>query len=325
MAQIPSIDFSSLELQSNGREGMETLSKSIVDAFSKFGVVKLKGTGLGYRNDVVKNTFQAFKKVFDSSEAEKEKYKMQRNVHGYAILKDAQEAARLNPGHLEEFFNIRGAACTVDDRDQFPWPDDASPGLSQIVKDFMAKCETLSLIVLEAIARGLGLDESDFLKIHDSMTTAESLTTLSVMHGTVAEGSDVNDFWHQHRAAYSTIGLVIEDELDGMQIQNLLDGGYIDAKSGSDDVYVFAGSILRAWTNDMMKFATLRKVITTDKEGNKPPRQTLMYFAASDNNIVVEDLKIGSGEPVEFATATNDEQTTVKKAIDNALSYCIDF
>ena len=313
MNQIPSVSLNGLNLESPAE--MKEVGQLLIDAFSQIGVVRIEGTGLGLKDAIVKKTFQVYKQLFENSEEKKQKYRLNLNFHGYLVSKESLLTSPLKPDHLEQHFNIRGAACTSEDHSQYSWPDDLSSNFSATVKEFMGKCQTLSLVLLEALALGLSLDKSFFTKVHLSMHGADSTTTLGCMHCTCGHGADHKDLWHERRTVFPTFALIFQDELDGMQFCNFEDGRFINAHQGQDNVYVVVGDVLSMWTNNMFKVAEFRKVVTCNHHGETPSRQTLFYYAACDNNAVACDLKLESGRPQEIATATDEEQLTAVKVV----------
>ena len=102
------------------------------------------------------------------------------NLHGYLIFNDLLEVTQGD--HREEHFQVRGASFA--DNEHYPWPDNLSDGFSTIAKKFMEKCQSLSLTLLEAIVLGLGLDETHFTKVHSSLQSDDTLTTLGGMYCT---------------------------------------------------------------------------------------------------------------------------------------------
>ena len=321
MAQIPSIDLTGFNLQSDDNEKKKKIGGLMVDAFRKFGAVRLEGSGLGLKDEIMRKTHFAYQKIFSSSDEEKEKHKMKPNLQGYVMFKDSMQG---DANHREEHFQVRGASLGIDDKEQYPWPDSLAPGFSSIAREFILKSEALALGLLEALALGLGLEKSHFTKVHSSLRNEGSLTTMGCMNCTCAHGSGNNDLWHKQRSIFTTIGLLFQDAMGGTRFQGLDDGEFTDAHCGDDDVYVVVGDVLEIWSNGMMRSPNYKRVVTCSHEGHKPARQMFLYYVASDNNAVACDLKIESRDPLEIITAISNDQCTAYKVIMKKLKPMAD-
>ena len=74
-------------------------------------------------------------------------------------------------------FNSKGASCERDDPAQYSWPDDLSPGFSTTVKSFLLQIRDFSLVLLEAIALGIGLNKSFFAASHTPINSSKTFST----------------------------------------------------------------------------------------------------------------------------------------------------
>ena len=83
MSEIPSIDLDELNLQSKKIDAKKQVGQFIVDAFSKYGVIRLEGTGLGPKNKIFEDVQEAFQKIFRKSDEEKQKHLLNANLQAY--------------------------------------------------------------------------------------------------------------------------------------------------------------------------------------------------------------------------------------------------
>ena len=327
MATLASIDLSEfkIDIQSKpSEEKLKQFGERLVDKFKDHGAVGLHSTGMN--KELVLDVLRVHEKFYSCSEEERKKYSIKPNLHGYYVAHDLRAAAADEPHKFKKSFNTRGAACEVDDADQYPWPDDLSPGFSTTVKDFMNHIGQLTVVVLEAIALGLGLDKSFFTASHTPINSLKTLTTLGSMQTTPGPEAA-----HHHKnknkgfqliSAYGTLGLLFTGKDGGIQFQNLLSGEFQKVESETT-VYLYVGDALEVWTRQKLKAATFRSISAVDSEGNVPARQNLFCYVCGDVNSVVCDLHLDQGRADEIVQATSEDQMTVDKFVKKKMNQVL--
>ena len=145
-------------------EKLKQFGERLEDNFKDRGTVRLRSTGIN--KELVLNVLRVYEKFYSCSEEERKKYSIKPNLHGYYVVHDLRAAAANEPHKFKKIFNTRRAACEVDDADQYPCPDIIFLLVFTNVEDFMNYMAQLTVVVLEAIVLGLGLNRSFFTPSH---------------------------------------------------------------------------------------------------------------------------------------------------------------
>ena len=328
MAKISCIDLPELEinLQSNvSNEKLTQFGQLLVNNFNEFGVVGLRGSGI--KKQTVQKVLHVHEKFFSCSEEDRQRYASNENVHGYVVFNDRKTCEEDDPCKPDLNFNSRGASCEQDDPVQYAWPDDLSPGFSTIVKSFLHQIGDLSLVLLEAIALGLGLNKSFFAASHTPINSSKTLSTLDCIQIVPCPVSIKN--WQRKNGyhglcgrtmtAFGTLGLLFTAKDGGFQFQNFQSGKFVPVEL-DETVYVYVGDVLEVWTGKKLQSAVVRAVTVADGDGAIQTRENLIYYVCGDLNSVVCDLHLGQGKEEAIFNATTKNQMTVEKFIYKKLA-----
>jgi len=217
MNDIPVVDFEACGIHHNlinEKEDLKNLGKLICDAFVNCGFVYLTNTGIS--SDSVDELNEVTGQFFHSSTQQKLKYTRQENNHGYDFI--GSESLNDNqPGDYKESYNM---TCKSAEEKGYIWPDEIAPNFSKISFEFMRKCKTLSLRIMDAISLGLEMQDTKFLSgCHSSVMKSNNNSSLRCLHyppmpNTVEKGQ-VRLCEHTD---YGTLTLLFQDSVGGLQV-----------------------------------------------------------------------------------------------------------
>lgn len=162
------------------------------------------------------------------------------------------------------------------------WPAEEGDlvGFKETMVDFHAKCHSLNVEVMRAIAVGLGIDEKWF----DGFTDYGD-NTLRLLHYAEVKKDVFTINPGQVRAGahsdYGSITLLFQDSRGGLQVQSPT-GAFVDATPIEDTCVVNAGDLLARWSNDNIKSTIHRVVEPPSGDGDVyPARYSIAYVAPS--------------------------------------------
>ncbi|KAI9894308.1 MAG: hypothetical protein M1814_003064 [Vezdaea aestivalis] len=199
--------------------------------------------------------------------------------------KSEVEALRVGNPDLKESFEI-GLDDDVDHPNR--WPDAMDEGdkeFKAVMLRFFKACQSLNMLVMSAIALGMGLDEGFFDGFID-----KGNNTLRLLHYPPVKREVFMKNRGQVRVGehsdYGSITLLFQDGQGGLQIRGL-DGAHVHVKPIEGAVIVNAGDLLARWSNDQIK-STLHRVVEppkpettcegTDAQMEYPARYSIAYF-----------------------------------------------
>jgi isopenicillin N synthase-like dioxygenase len=187
-------------------------------------------------------------------------------------------------------------------REATPLPSEASlPGWRKAVTSYYRGMETTGQILMQSIARGLGLAETTFDQAFDG-----GISTLRLIHypeRTQTQLATVADpeLWVQHQGqrchvsgkAHVDSGLVTllaQDGVPGLQAR-MPDGTWVDVEPREGTLAVNFGRVLERWTSGMIK-ATEHRVIGTGRA-----RHSIPFFYEPRVDAEVAPLPLPDAKP----------------------------
>ena len=206
--------------------------------------------------------------------------------------KEDVEALRKGNPDLKESMEIGR-----EGEEGFPnqWPDgmdEEGREFKSVMQEFFLQCKEVHVLVMRAIALGMGLDEyffDEYTKVGDN--------TLRLLHYPAVSKKVFESNKGQVRAGehsdYGSITLLFQDMRGGLQVQSL-EGGYVDATPIDGTVVVNAGDLLARWSNDLIRSTKHRVVeppLRKEDTGEEyPARYSIAYFCNPDFDKWIEAL-----------------------------------
>ncbi len=189
-------------------------------------------------------------------------------------------------------------------REATPLPDEARlPGWHAAVRDYYLAMDRLARLLMQSVARGLGLEETTF-----DAAFAGGISTLRLLHYPVRppsswDGADPQDVWIEHHGErrYSLarahvdsgfMTLLAQDGVAGLQAQHL-DGSWVDVPPQENALAVNFGKTLEVWTGGQIR-ATRHRVLGTGAE-----RHSIPFFYEARPDAVIAPLPLAGTTPFE--------------------------
>jgi len=189
-------------------------------------------------------------------------------------------------------------------REATPLPDeDALPGWRQAVKDYYLAMDRLSRVLMQSIARGLGLLPDTFDHAFEG-----GISTLRLLHYPLRTpasltGVDPLEVWVEWqgtrrytlaRAHVDTgfMTLLAQDGVEGLQAQHL-DGTWVDVPPQENALAVNFGKVLELWTGGRIR-ATRHRVLGTGRE-----RYSIPFFYEARPDAVIAPLPLSGSTTFE--------------------------
>jgi isopenicillin N synthase-like dioxygenase len=187
-------------------------------------------------------------------------------------------------------------------REATPLPDEeVLPGWRAAVRDYYFAMDRLSRLLMQSVARGLGLPPNVFDEAFKG-----GISTLRLLHYPVRPPSswadaDPNEVWVESNGErrYSLarahvdsgfMTLLAQDGVEGLQAQHL-DGSWIDVPPQENALAVNFGKVLELWTGGLIR-ATRHRVLGTGRQ-----RYSIPFFYEARPDAVIAPLPLPGAQP----------------------------
>lgn len=189
-------------------------------------------------------------------------------------------------------------------REATPLPDEALlAGWHEAVRDYYLAMDRLSRLLMQSVARGLGLAPDTF-----DAAFVGGISTLRLLHYPVRppsslEGADPQEVWvdtaqgrrYSLARAHVDSGfmtLLAQDGVGGLQAQHR-DGSWIDVPPEENALAVNFGKALELWTGGHIR-ATRHRVL-----GTGSARHSIPFFYEARPDAVIAPLPLADAQPFE--------------------------
>lgn len=267
----------------------QEFSQKIVDAMESVGFLYLKNIpGLPYSE--AERLFNTADKFWKLEESVKKQYGRPKDYEkegntgyvgpGIELLDPTSKA------EIREAYNV-----TPHVEEKMIFPDKEVPELRKHSLDFFAKCRAAALDIMEAIAKGLKLQDTQFFeRTHKFIGKGPNATTIRLLHypplpdyvepGTARCGA---------HSDYGSITLLFQDYVGGLEVLDR-EGSWVPATPVKDAVLVNTGDLLQMWTNDRILATKHRVLVPADTNLWKSERRSLAFFVHPDDDCLVKPL-----------------------------------
>ncbi|KAI9709494.1 MAG: hypothetical protein M1820_003254 [Bogoriella megaspora] len=296
---IPLIDFS--KFTSTDAFAKSLTAQEILKGFTTSGFIYLRNHPIPA--DIVDAVFAQSAQFFKRSKEEKQElaWTTARANRGYSAPgqekvtqitdKEDVEKLRAEVPDLKESFEIGREGeegCPNQWPDEKLRSDDESKEFKAVTQDFFARCKDLHVLVMRALALGLGLEEHYFDEYCDGGDN-----TLRLLHYPEVRKDVFKANANQVRAGvhsdYGSITLLFQDNRGGLQVQSP-EGTFVDATPIPGTIVVNAADLLMRWSNDLIK-STKHRVVEppAPQEGEvHPARYSVAYFCNPNFEKVID-------------------------------------
>lgn len=194
---------------------------------------------------------------------------------------------------LKEFWHV-GRELEASSRyfEQYPknvWPSEVKD-FKQVMSDLYNAMDATSVVLLEAIGRGLDLPENFF---RDMVNDGNSI--LRVIHYPPTHGEDVRT--HIRAAAHEDINLItllVGATSSGLELLDR-DGKWLSVESSPGQIVVDTGDMMARLTNNLLP-ATTHRVVNPDNSGEARFSMPFFVHPHSEASLKVIPSCLGEGE-----------------------------
>jgi isopenicillin N synthase-like dioxygenase len=245
-------------------------------AYNTIGFVAIRNHYL--TEELSNQLYDTFQKFFYSPESLKKKYEFP-ELHGQRgyIGKGKETAKGFKTPDLKEFYHI-GQQVTDNDPIKAEYPDnvfpDEFPDLRELGLRVYQQLEKTGVVMLQAIALYLGLDEHYF---DDKVKNGNSI--LRAIHYFPIENPDEVPADAVRAAAHGDINLItllMGASAEGLQVLRR-DGQWIPITALPEQLVVNVGDMMDRLTNNKLK-STIHRVVNPPKEKMKTSRFSMPFF-----------------------------------------------
>ncbi|XP_016888702.1 UPF0676 protein C1494.01-like isoform X2 [Cynoglossus semilaevis] len=278
---IPVVDFGDYSLDKHDvtDERLQELSQMLGAAFTDFGFVFLKNTGI--TREEVENAMAVGLKFFLQPDDMKKPFSRGTFPvgpnHGW-VSAEAERLNPLRPGDLKESFNISSLHPDIK------WPLSVS-NFEKTQVSFFQRCKELSLRVLRVLAQSVGVDPDVFLNAHKSIGTSKNGSALRCLYYSPVNSDKVKE--NQVRCGehtdYGSLTLLFQSS-EGLQVLTH-SGEFISVPCIPDAVLVNIADLMQRWTSD--QFVSVCCTGLLPPAGDSSTRQSLAFFAQPDDDALI--------------------------------------
>lgn len=155
------------------------------------------------------------------------------------------------------------------------WPKE-QPELRKVMLEYYAAMEALSMELMRAFARGLGLEENYFDQRH-----RKSLSMLRILHYPRHKATDESEIGIRAHTDSGELTIILQDDVGGLEVLNK-EGEWVQARPVPGSFIVNLGRAMETWTNGRF-VATPHRVINRDGDN----RYSMPFFTNPDYDAIV--------------------------------------
>jgi len=271
MNEIPSLNLQNFS--SGSEEQRNQFVADLGRAYEEIGFVAISGHFLS--KDLIRELYKQIKSFFDLPEEIKKKYEIDGlgGQRGYTSF-GKEHAKGKKEGDLKEFWHF-GQYAKVSEELKPHYPPNVIveeiPAFNEVGKTVFQALEQTGIVLLQAIALYLGLDEHYF---DGFVSTGNSI--LRPIHYPPIQSAPKNA---ERAAAHGDINLItllMGAHGKGLQVLNR-NNEWIDAIAAEDELMINVGDMLSRHANNKLK-STIHRVVNPPKELWGTSRYSIPFF-----------------------------------------------
>ncbi|KAF4121014.1 Isopenicillin N synthase [Geosmithia morbida] len=329
---IPVIDFAKFDCGSP--EDDQAIGKAMYEAFRDHGFAYIANHGIP--QGVVDEAFEWNRKFFDLPQAIKGKAPhppvgwWHRGYSGIGREKVVQmvfdEASISELRKIPDFKESYEIGRDDDPHTKTPniWiPEDDLPGFRAFFTSFFEEGYRLELLLLRAVAIGMGLPSDYFWNFHQAKNNQ-----IRLLHYPPVQESLLRDGKTERIASHTDFGtltLLFQDDVGGLEVEDIHERGKFNpAPYIPGTVVVNIGDFLMRWSNDHLK-STLHRVrapplVDNDELSSSATekvtraRRSIPYFVTADPERIIDCLPgcYGPDNPKKYEPITAGEYVDMR-------------
>ncbi|KAL9627600.1 MAG: hypothetical protein Q9204_006454 [Flavoplaca sp. TL-2023a] len=214
--------------------------------------------------------------------------KVSRGLTAQDVAKERQEAGE----DMKETYEIGREGQEGNPQ---PWPDvldQTGVEFRVAMQDFFLRCKELHVVVMRAVAVGLGLEKGFFDEmVHVGDNNLRLLHYPATARAAFKEGR-VRAGEHSD---YGSLTFLFQDLRGGLQVEKL-EGGWMDVEPREGTIVVNAGDTLARWSNDLIR-STKHRVV-------EPPLPSSPFLPSNPSSTPSPNLSSTSKSPSNLESET---------------------
>ena len=287
MSDIPIIDFEAYGLHVENtadvsEDTLKALGDKVKQVFSTIGFCYL--TNHGVDESLVNDFMRVSREFYEKPVEEKQLYALTTDVLSGWIGMEEETLNLDRPADLKESF------CYAPSYKLDAWPP--VDKFELLHKRLFETCSQLCFRFLEVLSYGLHLPP-DFMKnAHTLMGQKGNPTGLrSLYYPPIQSDSSIKAGQVRlgEHTDYGTVTFLFQDAIGGLEVLSA-EKGFIPATPIPGTVIVNIGSLLQQWTSDTLVATTHRVLIPEEELRRRTCRQSVAFFALSDDEYIVKCL-----------------------------------
>lgn len=166
-------------------------------------------------------------------------------------------------------------------------PEESLPGFRDFFVDFFEEGYKAELVILKAIALGMGLEETFFQDFHQNKDNQVRLLHYPPVEAELLRGGKIERI--AAHTDFGTMTLLFQDEVGGLEVEDIHEKGKFNpAPYVPGAIVVNIGDFLQRWSNDMLK-STLHRVRAPPLvDGLTRARYSIPYFITADKERTID-------------------------------------
>ena len=287
MANIPVIDFAAFGLKVENSDeisddALKPLGDEIKSVLSTIGFCYLKDHGID--EALVQDFMKLSREFFEQPEKVKREYAMSTEVKAGWVGFGHETLNPVRPADLKESFSF----VPSYNLSSMPIVKNFEPLMTRLYEE----CTQLCYRFLEVLSIGLGLPRDFMGNAHQLIGKSGNPTTLRSLYYPalpVESKFTAGETRCGEHTDYGTVTFLFQDDVGGLDVKSA-GMGYIPTTPIPWTVLVNIGSLLQRWTSDSLIATEHRVLIPEEELRRRTARQSLAFFALSDDDYVVKCL-----------------------------------
>lgn len=285
MSRIAAIDFGDCGLHVKEsdicKDTLKTMGLKVKNALYNDGFCYLKNHGVD--ENLINDYMECSRGLFESPVELKQGYKTGKEIRFGWIGLDEEIVNPERPTDLKESFLY--SPC----KEMAFWP--AVDNFEQMTKELHRICTALSYRFLDVLSYGLGLPVEILRSAHKFIGQKGNTSAIASQYyppiPSIAEIKPGQIRIGEH-TDFGTFTFIFQDGTGGLDIQH--PNGYIEATPVQGTAIVVIGDLLQRLLSDSLVASKHRVLIPKDDKRKKKCRQSIVFFANSDDDYVIECL-----------------------------------
>ena len=277
----------------------KAFEEALYEGFKYFGFIILKDHAVSH--DLLRQAYDLSAEFFALPEDEKNRFYREDGQRGYTPF-GREHAKDSQFPDLKEFWHVgREFDASSPLAETYPmnmWPERPDDFKQTFLKLYNA-LEEAGLVMLEALAPSLGVDEKFF---RNMATDGNSILRL-LHYPPIPDGADPNSIRAAAHEDINLITILVAANGGGLELLDR-DGKWLPVETDPDNLIVDAGDMLARVCNDVIPATTHRVV---NPSGPNVSRYSMPFFMHPHSDAMLSCLESCKGGGAKYADITADQ------------------